>query len=456
MANDDRINEVYYGQLFTKETQQALRERVHWICAHVQGEKVLDIGCSQGIVVILLGREGFAVTGVDIESAAIAYAQAELQKEPEEVRARVSLLNADVASLNLASESFDSVILGEVIEHLLHPERVLAVADRVLKPGGRLIVTTPFGVLEHPDHKQTYYLSSFLQLVVPLARPMELEILGKRICFVGEKDADARLRVDGLNWREILEKAERAFLLLEEQFLVERRQGADRLQQQRMQVQEGQKRLQAVQSQVELLRAEKQHLEDERNRLKAEQQELAQRLEQIIKEKQTLAQTLHEQQQAAQEKIQQMQAPWETPMQRWEQEARRYQAECARLETVLEERMQLEEKRQTHDSRLAGQEGVRQFQAVQRELERQVQNLEAQLAWYRHSLQYRFGEAFWAALRPSWNTLCFPLTSYRLCLLLAGGNRRIRQLKPKVLWTCCRRREVISARWRSWRILISY
>ncbi|UOK57815.1 hypothetical protein MGI18_26475 [Bacillus sp. OVS6] len=53
----DRVNEAYYGALGTDFSKKT-RERINWIVTHVLGSKVLDIGCSQGINAILLGREG--------------------------------------------------------------------------------------------------------------------------------------------------------------------------------------------------------------------------------------------------------------------------------------------------------------------------------------------------------------------------------------------------------------
>ena len=61
----DRITEAYFGQM-GDELGRSSRERIHWICSHATGARVLDVGCSQGISANLLGREGKIVTGVDV------------------------------------------------------------------------------------------------------------------------------------------------------------------------------------------------------------------------------------------------------------------------------------------------------------------------------------------------------------------------------------------------------
>jgi spore maturation protein CgeB/SAM-dependent methyltransferase len=161
----DRVNEVYRGEIFETETQRTCRDRIHWMCRQVVGNDVLDIGCSQGITSLLLGREGHHAVGVDINPDAIQYAQAELEREPEHVRSNVQFHCVCGDDLPFAEGSFDSVLLGEILEHLGRPDRILAEARRLLRPQGRVVITTPFGVHPHPDHVQTFYLSGFLQLV---------------------------------------------------------------------------------------------------------------------------------------------------------------------------------------------------------------------------------------------------------------------------------------------------
>ena len=159
----DHINEAYYdgmGGAFGART----RDRINWMCSQVVGDSVLDIGCSQGISSILLAREGLQVTGIDIDQPTIDYAMAERAKEITSVQERIEFRCVDLAAL--PSGTFDTVIMGEVIEHQTSPGRFLTRAATFLAPGGRLIVTVPFGLNPWPDHKSTIFPSD-LAMALP-------------------------------------------------------------------------------------------------------------------------------------------------------------------------------------------------------------------------------------------------------------------------------------------------
>lgn len=134
------------------------RDRIHWICGQVQGTEILDVGCSGGLTSILLAREGLSVIGIDHQVAMIEEALKLLEQEEEPVRARASFQVAQGASLPAPSAAADTVILAEVVEHLILPERILAECHRVLRPGGTLVLTVPYGRDETPDHKDPVYL----------------------------------------------------------------------------------------------------------------------------------------------------------------------------------------------------------------------------------------------------------------------------------------------------------
>lgn len=182
----NRISQTYLGKVGDQETQAIARARIDWLAGQSLGPRVLDLGCSEGILPLLLGRRGLDVTGVDLNEESLAYAVGLLNEEPEDVRRRIHFIAGDVLSLSLPEASFDTVVLGEVIEHLEAPEKLLDVACHCVKKGGRLLVTTPLGYFPHPDHKQTFSLSAFVSLLRSRMSPELLEVVDGYIRFVGK------------------------------------------------------------------------------------------------------------------------------------------------------------------------------------------------------------------------------------------------------------------------------
>lgn len=150
----DRVNEAYYDQMGV-EFGRTTRDRINWMCAQVCGNTVLDVGCSQGITSILLAREGFDVTGLDISEAAIRYAESECEKEIGCVQSRLRFVCGDLSAVS--GKVYDTVILGEVVEHQTNPQRFLRTAAEVVAPAGKMIITVPFGLHPWPDHKSTIF-----------------------------------------------------------------------------------------------------------------------------------------------------------------------------------------------------------------------------------------------------------------------------------------------------------
>lgn len=180
----DRIAEAYFGKLgevFMRETQ----ERIHWICARVQGQRVLDVGCSQGITSLLLAREGKSVLGIDVDRQSIDEARALVAQEPERVQACLTLEQADFLNLQTPEQPFDTLVMSEVLEHLVLPQSFIEATSRFLKPGGRLVVTVPFGVNDFIDHKHTFYLLEPYRLMASRFDIQEVQVLGKWIGLVG-------------------------------------------------------------------------------------------------------------------------------------------------------------------------------------------------------------------------------------------------------------------------------
>jgi ubiquinone/menaquinone biosynthesis C-methylase UbiE len=174
----DRVNEAYYGALGTDFSKKT-RERINWIVTHVLGSKVLDIGCSQGINAILLGREGKKVDGIDISHESVEYAKTELGKEHPSVQASVSFKVSNFMTDQDIDTNYDTILLTEVLEHISDPDSFLKKTVSHLKPSGRLIVTVPFGINDFIDHKRTYYYSLLAEQLGAHFKIESFEYLGR-------------------------------------------------------------------------------------------------------------------------------------------------------------------------------------------------------------------------------------------------------------------------------------
>jgi SAM-dependent methyltransferase len=101
-----------------------------------RGERVLDLGCGQGVFTAELARAGAVASGVETARAALARARA---NHPD-LDFRLAPMDGP---LPLDDCTFEVVWASEVIEHVADTARWLSEVRRVLAPRGRLLVTTP-------------------------------------------------------------------------------------------------------------------------------------------------------------------------------------------------------------------------------------------------------------------------------------------------------------------------
>lgn len=139
----DAIGPGYYDEVFRRGT--GIQSKWHHLkFTHVRRQlppdckRLLDIGCGPGTFIGTL-PDTIDATGTDLATAQIDYANASYGT------ASHRFLCVSAGPMPFEANTFDAVTLVELIEHLDLPviEGLLAEGLRVLKPGGKLILTTP-------------------------------------------------------------------------------------------------------------------------------------------------------------------------------------------------------------------------------------------------------------------------------------------------------------------------
>ncbi|HMP79087.1 MAG TPA: class I SAM-dependent methyltransferase [Pirellulaceae bacterium] len=139
--------------------------RYRFAAEFVAGCQVMDVACGTGYGSRMLVDEGGAkqVFGFDVSPEAIEYANAKYR------RPNIEFAVADGRDLPVAPETMDVVVSFETLEHVSDGDRLVAEFARVLRPGGRLIISTPnaWPLSIAPFHFKEYNRDSFLDQLRP-------------------------------------------------------------------------------------------------------------------------------------------------------------------------------------------------------------------------------------------------------------------------------------------------
>ena len=81
------------------------------------------------------------MTALDVSEEALHQAQEIARKW--DVVDKITCVTGEAQEIPFPDSSFDGVVLGEILEHVFDPEKVLAEAYRVVRPGGRIVASTP-------------------------------------------------------------------------------------------------------------------------------------------------------------------------------------------------------------------------------------------------------------------------------------------------------------------------
>jgi len=175
----------YYKALNRYLRMQYLESEI----ASLSNLDLLDVGCGDGQFTVRLAGRGNRVTAIDPSPSP------QLMNHPE-----IRFISARGESLPFPAESFDVVFCSDVFEHLPSYLPVLAEIGRVLRPGGKAIISTVEGGLRSP----LPFVKAARRAPTGLARLLN-------ICQYGDGELDGRLgHINlGITMADLLRDAEK-------------------------------------------------------------------------------------------------------------------------------------------------------------------------------------------------------------------------------------------------------
>jgi ubiquinone biosynthesis O-methyltransferase len=117
-------------------TERLERDLILQFVGDVRGRKVLDIGCGDGELSLVLAKRGAAVTGIDVSGAMIDAARARAKRHDTAVAFEI----AQAEKLPFQADQFDMVTAITILCFVKDAGPVFREISRVLRPGGLLVI----------------------------------------------------------------------------------------------------------------------------------------------------------------------------------------------------------------------------------------------------------------------------------------------------------------------------
>lgn len=149
---------AYTGERTSKEIidnpiYQRLLYAYHWTRDFVEDKTVLEIGCGDGYGSDLLAASARMIHAVDKTEEVVQFARNRYPNEKIQFHAMF------IPPIAFGDDTFDIAFAFQLIEHLENPDGFLKEIHRTIKPGGKLLITTPnryFSLAPNPYHIKEY------------------------------------------------------------------------------------------------------------------------------------------------------------------------------------------------------------------------------------------------------------------------------------------------------------
>lgn len=191
-----------YANLLTDR----LKRRNSEISSHIKlGSKILDIGCGVGDILNVNAEKIEIGIGFDITST-----NALICKKNLKIFKNIHIGISSAESIPIKDNSVDHVIMADVIEHVSDPLSSLKEINRILKPGGQLILTTP-----------NKWIEDFWKLIdgvllLPIRLPSKLFHILKN-----DHNKKTKLKDDPFYSSELKTMIEKSNFVIEKHYLIE-------------------------------------------------------------------------------------------------------------------------------------------------------------------------------------------------------------------------------------------
>ncbi len=110
------------------------KKRLNFLRKYKTEGRLLDIGCSAGFFLKVARDNGWETYGLDISDDT-----ARIARE----RYGLEVLTGTIEEISYAPNHFDVVMMGDVIEHTANPVNTMLAVNKILKPDGLVILSTP-------------------------------------------------------------------------------------------------------------------------------------------------------------------------------------------------------------------------------------------------------------------------------------------------------------------------